>query len=321
MIVLSSRASKPSRSGRGALVAFALLAGVLAIASCFNPSINTGGFKCSSIYEKDCPDGFQCVSGRCWKGGIVPADAGLPDVKMDAPLDVQVEKTMEAGVDHVEAACTIKPVSGCTPMAGKCDPLCQTGCDGCHQKCSVNTTGALTCNEPVAPAALQEGDSCDQISMGSDQQTDACAPGLVCVDRSCKYECAKLCRTDNDCPGSTCSRDYAPGFKVCDVKNVDCNPVKALGATKCPGTAQGCYLSSTVTDRTVCDCPFNAVGEGKSCKLSRDCLPGLACVDATGTTDFRCYIVCSLTGAVSGCTGVQTCHPLNNSTKYGYCRN
>jgi len=239
----------------------------------------------------------------------------------EAAGEAAVDKVPEAATEKPPPPCTIKPVSGCTPAAGKCDPLCQSGCDGCHQKCSVNTKGALTCNEPVGTGSSQEGDSCDPVSVDSDQQTDACAPGLVCVDRSCKNECAKLCRVDADCPGSTCSRDYAPGFKVCDVKAADCNPVKALGPTKCPGTAQGCYLSPNVMDRTVCDCPFNAVGEGKTCKFSRDCLPGLACVDATGTTDLRCYIVCSLVGSTSGCPGAQTCHTFNGNAKYGYCRN
>jgi hypothetical protein len=314
-----------SSLGRRALAACALAALVLSAAGCFNPSFTNGGFKCSTIYEKECPSGFKCVNGLCWKGGIALTDAGsmMSEVKPEAPVDMASDKG-DTGVsppDKVEM-CTIKPVSGCTSGPGKCDPLCQTGCDNCHQKCSVNTNGALTCNVPSGTGKAAEGAGCEQVSVGTEQQTDDCAPGLVCVDRACKTECAKLCKVDADCPGSMCSRDYATGFKVCDVKNVDCNPVKAVpGGTKCPGLAQGCYLSTTVTDRTVCDCPFNAKGEGQICQFSRDCLPGMACVDATGTTDFRCYIACSLVGSTSGCMGTQTCHPLLGSTKYGYCRN
>jgi hypothetical protein len=317
----------------GALAALVCLSvASFLLSGCFNPSINTGGFKCSSIYKKECPDGFQCVNGSCWKGGIViPIDGGggTPDVKPDSSVDTPSDKGpvgTDAPVDKKpDAPCTIKPVMSCTPVAGKCDPQCQTGCDGCYQKCSVNTMGALTCNAPSNGGTGQEGDTCEQVLAGTEQQTDNCSPGLVCVDRACKFECAKLCRGNDDCPGSTCSRDYATGFKVCDVKAVDCNPVRqGLGPTRCPGAAQGCYLSATIPDRTVCDCPFAAVGEGKSCKFSRDCLPGLVCVDATGTVDLRCYIACSLVGATSGCpTNEPNCRPLPTmpaSTKYGYCR-
>jgi hypothetical protein len=315
--------SSAYRLGARALLACALAALGLAGVGCFNPTYSNGGFKCSSVYEKECPSGFKCVNGLCWKGGVALNDGGgVSETKPEAPIDTPADKPTDAPVDKgAEAPCTIKPVMSCTPAAGKCDPQCQTGCDACHQKCSVNTSGALTCNVPSGAGNGQEGDGCEQVLAGSEQQTDDCAPGLVCVDRSCKFECAKLCRKDEDCPGSTCSRDYATGFKVCDVKAVDCNPVKVLpGGTRCPGLAQGCYLSSTVTDRTVCDCPFNAVGEGKVCKFSRDCLPGMACLDVTGTTDFRCRIVCSLTGATSGCMGTQMCQPVNGSTKFGYCR-
>jgi hypothetical protein len=302
-----------------ALAAFAVGAG------CYNPSITTGGFKCSSEFVKECPDGFSCVNGRCWKGGIV-LDGGVVDMRVEAPLDTPpADKpvgtdAIEAGPDKVEATCSIKPVAGCTPGAGTCDPLCQTGCDGCTQKCSVNTAGALTCNVPSSPSWAMEGEQCEQVSAGSAMQTDECAPGLVCVDRNCKRECAKLCRTNADCPDSTCTADYATGWKVCDLKATDCNPVKQMAPNPCPLPAQGCYLSPTVTDRRVCDCPGLSLPEGRICKLSRDCLPGMACVDATGTGDFRCRIVCSLTGATSGCTGTQNCQALNGSTKYGFCR-
>jgi hypothetical protein len=326
MRLASSLESKVLGARFAGALAVAALAVFAAGGGCYNPNISTGGFKCSSEFVKECPDGFSCVGGRCWKGGIV-IDSGVPDIKPEAPVDTPpAEKpaatdAVDATPDKVEAACTIKPVAGCTPAtSGKCDPVCQTGCDGCSQKCSVNTAGALTCNAPSGASRANEGDACDQVSAGTDQQTDECAPGLVCVELNCKRECARLCRTNADCPESTCTRDYVTGFKVCDLKAVDCNPVKALAPNPCPLNAQGCYLSSTVTDRRVCDCPGMSLPEGRICKLSRDCLPGMACVDATGTGDYRCRIVCSLTGSVSGCTGTQTCQALNGSIKYGFCR-
>jgi hypothetical protein len=299
-----------------ALAAAALL--TLGAAGCFNPSIKEGGFACSKEFVHDCPDGFRCVNGLCWKG--TPVDAPV-DLAMEAKPDGMSSDKPEGGpIDKQPDVACLKPVSGCTPQAGMCDPLCQTGC-GCQEKCSVNTAGALTCNQISGSLIRTEGQSCDQVSLGTTSQTDDCAPGLVCLDRGCNPQCSKLCRVDADCPGSTCSRDYATGWKVCDVQASECNPVTALGPPNCGlATAVACYLSATITDRVVCDCPFKDVGEGQPCTLSRDCLRGMACVDTTGTANFRCQRVCSLTGAMSGCRGEETCRPVNGSKKYGFCR-
>jgi hypothetical protein len=244
-------------------------------------------------------------------------DTAAPDLSArEVALDGHDDAPADAG--GADAACRMQ-VPGCAPGAGTCDPVCQTGCK-CGEKCSVSSAGALTCNAPAGSTRLREGESCDLVSGGTSLQTDACAPGLVCAQGACRNRCARHCRTDADCPASTCSVQLAPGFKVCDVPAADCNPLRSLGPTGCAAAAEGCYLALTVKDGRFCDCPTSALPEGGPCRASRECLPGLACVDALGTTDFRCRVVCDLAGAVSGCTAGASCRPLNGSTQYGYCR-
>jgi hypothetical protein len=124
---------------------------------------------------------------------------------------------------------------------------------------------------------------------------------------------------------STCTRDAGGGVQVCDVQAVTCNPIKnaidrdgGTVPTGCPADVQGCYLSSTVADRTVCDCPFKAGPTNSSCGISRDCFPGLACVDVTGTGNSICRPVCSLAVGANDCPG-GTCTALKGSKKFGFC--
>jgi hypothetical protein len=156
------------------------------------------------------------------------------------------------------------------------------------------------------------------VNQSPTSQTDNCDPGLVCVMESCGNSCAKFCRTDADCPGATCTRSLAGGFKACDVQASTCNPVTMLMGAACPASAQECYLSSTTPDRTICDCPVGCQGNGASCGDSRECLPGLTCADPTNGNDLRCHPACSLTGA-SGCPGTQVCRAIKGSQKFGVC--
>jgi hypothetical protein len=304
-----------------------LLAAVALAAGCYNPKIKPGGLRCNTEFsaEYECPEGHYCLGGFCQKKGAPIVDSGTGDKpstdgKVDG-VDAPVEKpvTPDAGPD----AMCLQPVAGCTPVAGKCDPMCQTGC-GCQEKCSISSAGALTCVVPGGSIRAKEGRSCDFFFEGTANQTDNCEPGLVCLHDACGDLCARFCRTNADCPNSLCTRNLPGGLKACDVSTVECNPVKVQGSmTGCPGITQGCYLSSTVKDRTVCDCSSGGQAENSSCTLSRECFPGLACVDPTGAgSDFRCRRVCSLTaasGTPNGCNPGFTCRPFLESQKYGYC--
>jgi hypothetical protein len=318
-----------------ALWSAALLLGVLGVAgvsACYNPTFK-GSFKCNHLYyagQGDCPDGYSCspATDLCVKGSVSAIDGGGQDLPAEKPamethpevaMDVPPEATPDLPAEAPPVC--IPPVQPCTSdMSKKCDPLCQTGCN-CQEKCSAITTGAmsgtLTCNVPLPSRARALGEACDVSSGGTAQQTDNCAPGLVCRDDACGSRCYKLCKIDADCPMSTCTIDLGGGTKVCDVQATTCNPVgNSSTPMGCPGMVQGCYLSTTVTDRTVCDCPFKAGGPQASCVISRDCFPGLVCVDATGTGNATCHQACNI--ASPDCGGL-TCMPFNRSKKYGFC--
>ena len=161
------------------------------------------------------------------------------------------------------------------------------------------------------------GEECYIAFPGSAEQTDDCAPGLICLNDGCGSRCYQFCKTDADCFISTCTGDAGGGVKVCDVQSVACNPV-TNDPMECPGGVEGCYLSATTTDRTLCDCPFQAGPTNSSCSISQDCFPGLVCVDITGIGHSICRPVCDLTAGASGCPAA-TCVPLNGSKKYGFC--
>jgi hypothetical protein len=316
----SSFSNPSSRYGLAALAA--VLLNFPGVIGCYNPTLK-GTFKCNPEYDKayQCPSGTTCMAGFCVKNGTT-LDGGV-DKQVDAKVDVSVDmSTPDAKVDASAdgppidtAPMCITPVEGCTPDTTKmCDPACQTGC-GCQQKCSVNTKGTLTCNAPAAgrPRGLLE--ACEPLFPGALNQTDICAPGLVCLADGCGARCYQFCKADKDCPSSVCSKDAGGGQKVCDVPNATCDPVKAGGADGCGSSMDTlvCYVSSTVKDRTFCDCPFEAGAANSPCTLSRDCFAGLACVAS------QCRQVCNLTKGSTDCAPGQTCYKLNGSDKYGYC--
>lgn len=305
-------------------ILLASLATLAVGAGCYNPKITPGSLKCNPEYLPECPDGFYCLSGICQKKGGAIVDARLPDAPVNK--DTGVDKTDATSPPDMgsDVMCIATPVAGCTSVAGTCDPLCQTGCANCRTKCSANSKGVLTCNAPVPGFLAKEGRSCDIADEGLATQTDNCEPGLVCTEVACGVLCARFCRKDADCPNSFCNKALPGGLKACDVPTVDCNPILTApgGSSGCPGmTTQACYLSTTIKDRTACDCVNGAKGINGSCGVSQDCFPGLVCVDAGGTgADFRCKQVCSLTGTPKGdCMAGTTCRPFLGSTKFGYC--
>ncbi len=202
-----------------------------------------------------------------------------------------------------------------------CDPYCQSGC-ACNQRCLINAAGAPTCSQPLAPGNLAVGQTCVVASSGTSSQTDACAPGSVCIREACGMHCFTYCRTDADCPNSTCSRPATElmgnpgGFKVCEVPFATCDPLKPH--MDCPSTAETCYLSSVAADRTFCACHNGDKRENDPCDSTEDCFPGLVCVGAGTAGDSRCRAVCGM-GTVIPCNGNATCRPVNGSKTYGYC--
>jgi hypothetical protein len=299
------------------------------VMSCYRPDVLDGGFKCNTkVGSKPCPDGYRCdpLDSFCRK---VFRDGGTLEVRdamdaMDAP-DV-------ADVPEVGPQC-FEPKPGCSPSdaSASCDPFCQTGCmdDGCRQKCSVNTVGALTCNEVVPGTLRNEFQPCTLVNSGTGNQTDACAPGLVCLEDACNGigsgsgRCYKFCRSDADCPNSQCYRALPGGWRVCDVPNVDtCVPTPGGGG--CSMASQGCYIAIARPSHTVCDCTGSA-GANELCDGSRSCFPGLLCVDPNGAGTI-CLRVCDLSLNGADCGALGSCRQYSGNTggamvnpKYGFC--
>jgi hypothetical protein len=293
----------------------------LTAASCYRPDVLNGGFRCNtSPNTKSCPDGYHCEAGLCWG-----ANAG-PDARLDVG-DGTEARDASAEVADVGVQC-FQPKPGCTPTSGACDPLCQTGC-GCREKCSVNTVGVLTCNTVVPGTLRNEFQSCTVVGRNTADQSDACAPGLVCVEDACtgvgsgSGRCYKFCRGDGDCQNSQCARSLPGGVLVCDVPNVDtCNPTVAQ--TGCPTTQHGCYIATTRPTHTVCDCPGSAVAN-EPCDGSRSCFPGLLCADPNGAGAI-CLKVCDLSLNGADCGGAASCRMFAGTTggtmfnpKFGFC--
>jgi hypothetical protein len=293
-----------------------------ALSSCYRPNVLDGGFKCNlDGGSKVCPDGYRCGGDNfCWK---------MPDAGSDSKDAMDATDVRDAlpDIPDMGQVC-FQPRPNCdSPDAGgTCDPFCQTGCTGCKQKCSVNTVGALTCNDVVPGTLRNEFQACNINGSGAGQ-TDACAPGLVCLEDACGAapglgRCYKFCRDDNDCPNSQCSRSLAGGFRVCDVPNVDtCNPTAAQ--TGC-GMSQGCYIAIARPSHTVCDCPGDTPANDL-CTGSRSCYPGLLCVDPNGGGSI-CLKVCDLSLNGADCGALGSCRQYSGNTggamvhpKYGYC--
>ena len=284
---------------------------ILTALGCYKPKIKDGGLRCNldAGVGKSCPEGFKCdlATQTCWRNldGGVDRASDVVDMRIDEPMP-------EAPV-----CVPFDARPNCTPDAGGlCDPYCQSGCD-CGKKCSVNSAGALTCNPPVSSGfPKKEMDSCTPLSTTPPNESDNCAPGMVCIEEGCFPRCFQFCRNDQDCPASACTRDIPAhtGQKVCDVPFMDsCVPLPSGQNTGCgnANSAMACYISSTNPTHTVCDCPFNAVGANSPCSRSRDCIKGLVCVDR-GLGQPTCLQVCKLSNNGSDCLSNPTagaCHP------------
>jgi hypothetical protein len=248
------------RSAHVLAVRALLLGALLASAGCFRPKILSYTYTCSDAGL--CPDGLVCNTNNV----CAPArDAGVTGTGGKVGTGGAGGKggtggiIIDAGPDR---PCTGAIASCQQSDAGLCDPVCNSGCRNCFDKCSVNTAGAFTCNAPTPGPSVGIFGQCAQVNSGSDQ-TDNCAPGEFCfTNGECGSRCYQFCRANTDCAnGASCSRDAGGGNKFCDAPPANCNPVKNAAASLTyngcmgPPNSLGCYLSST-SGKTICDCEF-----------------------------------------------------------------
>jgi len=341
------------RAARAAALS-ALLASLLAAAGCYKPNIKPGALICATG-STPCPENFKCASSnnRCYPndfhfdagttggtggtGGMGGAATGAGGNPVGGAA---------GGPDGGTPTC-LAPVANCSSIdAGLCDPVCNTGCAKCNEKCSVDPNGDLTCN-PLSPPGNPVGilglcAPSQGVSSDPTTRSDNCQPGSACINHNvCGNRCYQICRKNSDCqPNASCSIDAGGGNSFCDVPTMKCDPVQ--GASTNPVTSgcpagnqlQSCYLSSD-TGTTVCDCYQAGVSKGQPCVHARDCFPGLTCYDPFGRGNKLCYKVCRLPSPDGGADLTRTdageqpcsasaCSPilLSNqtvSTVYGVC--
>jgi len=337
------------RSAQVLAVRALLLGALLASAGCFRPKNLANGFSCPEAGP--CPDGLVCNANFICATSY---DAGVIGTGGSGGTTGTGGTGGKGGAGNVDGGGIDRPCTGavasCQPSdAGLCDPVCNTGCGACYQKCSVNGNGALTCNAPMGPRSPALLGPCDQTSTFSLDETDDCQPGQLCANtNSCGARCYKFCRTSSDCPDhATCSRDAGGGHTVCDVPPIPCDPVAGAapgssGNSGCTGgLTVNCYLSAT-SATTLCDCQnirANGTGNGTKgdfCSHSRDCFAGLVCYDPNGNNNMQCWPVCRLPGdggvditntavGESKCTtGPGACNPIRLSDgttnpTFGFC--
>lgn len=280
---------QPARSGTGGLAALALLTLIALVTDCYKPTVRSGGLQCAAG-SKECPDGFTCVNELCISSSLAP----------DASAGTGGHGGTASG-GHVGSG-------------GQSETGGQQGTGG------QSGTGGLTGTGGAPPRAV--GESCTITDLGAPDQADNCVPGAVCAEDCAQNLCFRVCSSDDDCPGSSCTRMTTSGTRICEVAYVACDPHAPDGQQGCD-VSRSCYLLSAMAapgggDRTVCDCAIGEGGLGAPCMDSRDCFPGLVCPASTAAGGGYCRQACDPGNLLNtGCPLVTGCN--RYGSKWGYC--
>jgi hypothetical protein len=154
-----------------------------------------GGVACDEMCATECPTDPNCISSCVCStvvdaGGFDP-QAGDQPGSCSPPAD-----GLACSPGEVECANgTMCPVSGagqcCESMtAGAACQTLGTECDG----------SLITCNEA---ADCGPGEICCISATGTTTATVSCQPGPTCPAGGLAY--AQICRSNNECPGGSCS--------------------------------------------------------------------------------------------------------------------
>jgi hypothetical protein len=243
-----------------------------------------------------------------------------------APTPPADAATIRDAQSQEPIVCSATPVQGCVSKWLPCDPVCQdkTCPDWCTQKCSFAYGPD---NKPkIACVANQHGkralfETCSVEHSGTDQQTDDCAVGGIClpVFKGGDTLCFKLCHDSTECIAGECApralSSVGGTVTVCDPQYAQCgeatkpccDPLKNTGC----GTNQYCFLVSadpSTHSRTLCDYSYGDGRDNDPCSSSRDCQQLYTCVEGA------CKQVCTDSASCSS----KTC--VARGGEYGYCQ-
>ncbi len=293
------------RSAQGLAVRAALACALLASVGCFRPKILSYGYRCGD--SGACPDNFTCdkLIGYCLQSGT---DAGAPTgTGGKGGQGGQAGKPGTGGTGAVDAGAPDRPCTGQVAMAtcpqadagtGTCDPVCNTGCGQCYQKCSVSSSGGLTCNDlynpnPNNPQSDASG-AAGLLRFNEPSQSFGRRPTTARRERSVSL----VAPAQGAVTSSVGQRPIARAEQVAramrgPIRFVTSRQWRAIrfrprAYRRIAPRGLSCYLSSG--GHTICDCQFDRVGSlatstgrpGDPCNHSRDCLSGSVCLNEIG---------------------------------------
>ena len=135
-----------------------LLLPLVLLAGCFSPKLGSPGYYCHLEDNPACPDGQQCVDGRCQSPGVhlIGKDGGDTNPPLDMTGNTNPPLDMTMPITNGMTGC--KGYGVC--LLGCTDTTCQTACDnnvtangmtlwgtalGCGQTWCLNSSSPRAC--------------------------------------------------------------------------------------------------------------------------------------------------------------------------------
>jgi hypothetical protein len=168
---------------------------------------------CQCLDERDCPEGQDCLDGRC---GVRQYDAGTPLLPFGAPCKVDTE---------CESQHCLPPGPGnggvCTVECGFDLPACPSSWE-----CKTATSAAdlLLCVPPI-----------DRLCQLCEEDRDCNAIGDLCVTVGTERVCGRDCANGTTCPAGYACRDIDGGDA--GLRGRQCQPI--AGTCECSELSLG----------------------------------------------------------------------------------
>lgn len=272
-----------------------------AVAACKSDGPSANGFRCST--QGTCPQGYQCLEDRCWRGGVRP-DATPPD-------------------DQPDAASVDAPRGGATPEAGGADappppldtPTGDTGAPPADARTDTTMTMDLARPADSAPppdlGPLPDGPRSlspngAPCTRREDCQSGSCSPDGTCCNTDCTSPC-EACDVAGNVGRCTRVPSGQPHGKPACTGSGECGgscngtsamcafPTSACGTAICSGavltrkgTCNGagiCAPGGTQDCGSVYRCSPGADACPTSCSSSADCTAAYFCAEGRCQSD------------------------------------